>query len=299
MGRRAYDASAGFSAPYGAPINFYLKTGSDSTVKDSAGKTLVSKDSVSITISDASGAVVRTLRAPRNAGINRVWWNLRGDLTKQAKIRTSPEYAPWFSVSLEGRDAPTVGRMGVLQPPGTYTVKIVGTSESQPLVLRKDPNTNDATDAALAENVAAVRRIAVDLDSAVTMINALENVRGQLAALKATVSSDSTRKDVVTTADSLDEKLRVVERKLFQTRATGRGQDVLRWPQRISEQLQYLAGEIETSDFAPTESQKQVAELLRAQVRAVKTEFDRVMAADVAAFNAMLQQRKVPNVISN
>jgi len=151
----------------------------------------------------------------------------------------------------------------------------------------------------LAENVAAVRRIAVDLDSAVTMINALENVRGQLAALKATVSSDSTRKDVVTAADSLDEKLRVVERKLFQTRATGRGQDVLRWPQRISEQLQYLAGEIETSDFAPTESQKQVAELLRAQVRAVKTEFDRVMAADVAAFNAMLQQRKVPNVISN
>jgi DNA-binding FrmR family transcriptional regulator len=295
----AYDASAGFSAPYGAPINFYLKTGSDSTVKDSAGTKLVSKDSVSITISDASGAVVRTLRAPRNAGINRVWWNLRGDLTKQAKIRTSPEYAPWFSVSIEGRDAPTVGRMAVLQPPGTYTVKIVGTNESQPLVLRKDPSTTDATDAALTENVATVRRIAVDLDSAVTMINALENVRGQLAALKATVSSDSARKDVVTAVDSLDEKLRVVERKLFQTRATGRGQDILRWPQRVSEQLQYLAGEIETSDFAPTESQKQVAELLRTQLRAVKTELDRVMAADVAAFNAMLQQRKVPNVISN
>ena len=114
-----------------------------------------------------------------------------------------------------------------------------------------------------------------------------------------TVSGDSTRKDVVTMADSLDEKLRVVERKLFQTRVTGRGQDALRWPQRISEQLQYLAGEIESSDFAPTESQKQVADLLRAQLRAVKAEFDRVMAGDVAAFNTMLQQRKVPNVISN
>jgi DNA-binding FrmR family transcriptional regulator len=294
-----YDASAGFNAPYGAPINFYLKTGSDSTVRDSAGKTIVSKDSVSITIADASGAIVRTLKAPRNAGINRVWWNLRGDLTKQAKIRTSPEYAPWFSVSLDGRDAPTVGRLGVLMPPGAYTVKIAGTSESQPLVLRKDPNTADATEAALAENVAAVRGIAADLDSAVTMINALENVRGQLAALKSTMSSDSTRKDVMTAADSLDMKLRVVERKLFQTRATGRGQDILRWPQRISEQLQYLAGEMESSDYTPTESQRQVAELLRAQVKAVRTEFDRVMAGDVAAFNAMLQQRKVPNVISN
>jgi DNA-binding FrmR family transcriptional regulator len=201
----------------------------------------VSKDSVSITISDASGAVVRTLRAPGTPGSTGVVEPARRS-DEAGEDPDQPEYAPWFSVSLEGRDAPTVGRMGVLQPPGTYTVKIVGTNESQPLVLRKDPNTSDATDAALTENVAAVRRIAVDLDSAVTMINALENVRGQLAALKATVSSDSTRKDVVTAADSLDEKLRVVERKLFQTRATGRGQDILRWPQRVSEQLQYLAG---------------------------------------------------------
>jgi len=294
----SYDASAGYAPPYGAPINFFLKKGSDSTVRDSAGKTIVSKDSVSITISDASGAVVRTLKAPKNAGINRVWWNLRGDLTKQAKIRTSPEFAPWFSVSLEGRDAPGVGRLGVLVAPGTYTVKIAGTSESQPLVVKKDPNTG-GTDATLTENIAAVRNVAADLDSAVAMINALENVRGQLAALKSTMGGDSTRKDVITAADSLDLKLRVVERKLFQTRATGRGQDALRWPERISEQLQYLAGEIESSDFAPTESQKQVADLLRAQVRAVKTEFDRVMAGDVAAFNTMLQQRKVPNVITN
>jgi DNA-binding FrmR family transcriptional regulator len=184
-------------------------------------------------------------------------------------------------------------------PPGTYAVKIAGTSESQPLVLKRDPNQLGPTDAALAENVALVRQVAVDHDSAVVMINALENVRGQLAALKASVSSDSTRKDVVTAADSLDAKLLVVERKLFQTRATGRGQDVLRWPQRIAEQLEYLAGEVEGSDYAPTESQRQVADLLRAQVRAVKGEFDRVMAGEVAAFNAMLQQRKVPNVISN
>jgi hypothetical protein len=58
-------------------------------------------------------------------------------------------------------------------------------------------------------------------------------------------------------------------------------------------------GEVESSDYAPTESQRQVATLLSAQVRAVKTEFDRVTTGDVAAFNSMLQQRKVPNVITN
>jgi hypothetical protein len=293
----AYDPSAGFSPPYGAPINFYLKTGSDSTVRDSAGTKLIQKDSVSITISDATGAVVRTLKAPKNAGINRIWWNLRGDLTKQARLRTSPEYAPWFTVSLEGRDSPTVGRYGVLVPPGTYTVRIAGTNETQHIEVRKDPN-NNATDAELRENVALTRQIASDLDAAVTMINALENIRGQLAALKATVSGDSTKKDIATATDSVDLKLRVVERKLFQTRATGRGQDILRWPYRIAEQLQYLAGEIDGSDYAPTESQRQVAVLLRDQLQQVRGDYDRVMQRDVAAFNTMLQQRKVPNVIS-
>jgi hypothetical protein len=137
------------------------------------------------------------------------------------------------------------------------------------------------------------------MDASVAMINSLENVRGQLSALKATVAGDSTKKDLFSAADSLDQKLRVVERKLFQTRATGRGQDALRWPERLSEQLQYLMGEVESSDYAPTESQRQVATLLSAQVRAVKTEFDRVTTGDVAAFNSMLQQRKVPNVITN
>src|SRR4029077_17335364 len=138
-----------------------------------------------------------------------------------------------------------------------------------------------------------------DLDAAATMINSLENVRGQLAALRATVGSDSTRKDGATAADSLALKLRVVERKLFQTRATSRGQDDLRWPERLSEQLRYLAGQVETSDYAPTESQRQVATLLNSQLKAVKAEFDKVTTGDVTAFNSMLQQRKVPNVITN
>ena len=64
----------------------------------------------------------------------------------------------------------------------------------------------------------------------------------------------------------------------------------------MSEQLQYLAGEIESSDYAPTESQRQVATLLNSQVKAVRAEFDRVTTGDVTAFNTMLQQRKAETV---
>jgi DNA-binding FrmR family transcriptional regulator len=268
-------------------------------VRDSAGTKLVTKDSIAVTISDASGAVVRTIKAPRNAGINRVWWNYRGDLTKQAKLRTSPEYADWYKVPLEGRNAPTVGRIGVLEPPGTYTVRLAGANETQQLIVKRDPNQMEAPDAGLAENVTLQRQLVSDMDATATMINTLENVRGQLSAMRATMSGDSTRKDVLASADSLDSKLRVVERKLFQTRATGRGQDDLRWPQRLSEQLQYLVGQVESSDYGPTESQRQVASLLSAQVKSVRAEFDKVTTGDVTAFNTMLQQRKVPNVITN
>jgi photosystem II stability/assembly factor-like uncharacterized protein len=294
-----YDPSAGFNPPYGAAINYYLRSGSDSTVRDSAGVKLVSKDSVTIAISDATGAIVRTLKGPVNAGVNRVQWNLRGELTKQAKIRTPPEYAPWFAVPLEGRNAPSIGRVGVLMPPGTYSVKLTtpsGYSETQQLVVRKDPNVT-ASDAELTENVAMARDLARQLDEAVTMVNAMESARGQLASLKAIIADDSTRKDIASAADSLDQKLRVVERKLFSTRITGRGQDLIRWPMRVAEQIEYLVGSVQSSDHAPTAAQREVGALLRDQLQAIKAEFDRVMQRDVAAFNALLQQRRIPNVI--
>jgi hypothetical protein len=82
-----------------------------------------------------------------------------------------------------------------------------------------------------------VRAIQVDLDSAVAMINRLEVVRGQIWALRTLLASDSVRTDVRAAAESLDKKLLVAERKLFQTRVTGRGQDQLRWPMRLAEQL--------------------------------------------------------------
>lgn len=186
-------------------------------------------------------------------------------------------------------------------PPGRYTVRLTapsGRTESQPLTILKDPNVA-ASDAELAENVALAKEVMRNLDEAVTMINSMESVRGQLGALDATIADDSTRKDLAASIDSLDVKLRGVERKLFQTRVTGRGQDLIRWPARIAEQLEYLANSVQSSDHAPTAAQREVSALLRDQLNAVKAEYDRVMTRDVAAFNAMLQQRRIPNLISN
>ena len=52
----------GENAPRGAAINYYLKSAATGDVK--------------ITITNASGATIRTLDGPKAAGINRVMWNL-------------------------------------------------------------------------------------------------------------------------------------------------------------------------------------------------------------------------------
>src|SRR2546423_15211592 len=119
--------------------------------------------------------------------------------------------------------------------------------------------------------------------------------------MRASLSADSARvadhAAVRASADSLDGRLLAVERKLFQTRVTGRGQDQIRWPTRVTEQLLYLHSSVDGSDYAPTEPQRQVADELHAQLGRIKGEFDQVMQREVAGFNAMLRQRNVQNVI--
>ena len=315
------DPANGQIPPYGASLTYWVKKapgatragiGKDTVIaaaprgapRDTAAKGDSAKkapaDSVTITIADASGTVVRTLKGPAEAGLNRVWWDLRYDKSKEAKLRTSPEYAPWFAVGLEGKTAPGISRMAILAPPGTYTVKLAhgaDVAEPRPVVVRKDPNSggSDAEVSAQTELTLAIRR---DLDSAVTMINRLEVVRGQLAALRTVLASDSARTDVRTAADSLDRKLVLIERRLFQTRITGRGQDLIRWPMRLAEQLAYLGDEVGGSDFGPTKSQRDVAQLLHDQLVSVSGDVGRAMEREVPAFNEMLRGKKLENIIA-
>src|SRR5262249_10839660 len=135
-----YDATAGKNPSYGADINFYLKA----DLKD--------KETAKLTFKDSAGKTVRTMEcrtakpgesakpeeaaneedpdpdpAPClvKAGINRVWWDLRGERSTLMKLRTSPLFAPDVTIGPEGfRKNPAFGRIAVLMPPGTYTVTL-------------------------------------------------------------------------------------------------------------------------------------------------------------------------------
>jgi photosystem II stability/assembly factor-like uncharacterized protein len=290
-----YDPVAGFNPPYGASIHYWLKT----TVKEKDKDSGKEKEEISITVVDSSGKTVRTFKGPGKAGLNRAYWDLELDKTKEARLRVSPLLAAHVKVGLEGMAAPGVGRFGLLAPPGAYTIKMkVGERElSQPLTVLRDPGSG-ASEEDLRAQMALATDLADDVNRLVEMINLAETLRGQLASLRAVLAGESGPKDVRDAAEALDKKIVAVEENLFQVRVTGRGQDILRAPMKLVEQLLYLANHVTSGDFAPTAAESEVHQLLHDQAAKHKAELDQLVAKDLAEFNAMLQEKQLTGIVA-
>ena len=76
----------------------------------------------------------------------------RDELSAAVRLYTSPLYAEHIVAGPQGRVAPGTNRPQILMPPGKYTVRLTVDSamQSQPLEVRKDPN-SAGTDAEIAE----------------------------------------------------------------------------------------------------------------------------------------------------
>ncbi len=278
------DPNTGTNPPYGASMHFWLRGDA--------------KDSVTFTIANAAGTIVRTQRAAGKAGMNRVWWDLATDRTREALLRTVNPYSPDVRYPAEGKAAPGLGRYAALVAPGTYTVTLAaaGQTMSQPLVVRRDPSSG-ATDAEIVAQSVMAGEIAADLNTTVDMVNTLESVRAQLATVKATLGADPAVADLRAQTDSMSQHLQAVQERLMQLRTTGRGQDLLRQPYRIGEQLVYLGQSIGSSDYGPTDAHRQVQAVLREALAKARVQFSAVMTAELVAYKQQLRSRNVENPI--
>lgn len=273
------DPSAGQNPPYGAAITYYLKTAPSGDVK--------------IHIEDSKGKTVRTLNGTKNVGLNRVTWNLEGEGTTEVRMRTSPEFAPEVKVGPDGtRNAPGAGRLSLLLPPGNYTVKLIAGAEtlSQPLIVRKDPNSG-GTEADIAAQTAMMLELQKDVESGSQMVNQIESMRSQIEKIDSAA--------VKSAADGFEKKLREIEGNLIQLRLTGQGQDTVRWPPKLLAKINYLAGGLASGDFAPTKQQREVQALLKQQLAEVRQRFDQVLKQDLPAFNKLLTDNNVKSTIKS
>ena len=273
------DPSAGQNPQYGAAISYYLKTAAAGDVR--------------ISIADAKGQQVRTFTGGKNAGLNRVVWNLEGELTTEVRMRTSPAYAPEIKLDKDGtRSAPGAARMSILLPPGTYTVKLsaAGQELSQPLVVRKDPNSG-GSEADIMAQTAMMFELRKDLEIGSGMVNQIEVIRSQLSKL---TSASSTVKSAV---DDLDKKLIEIEEDLIQRKLTGQGQDTVRWPPKLLTKINYLANGLSSGDFPPTKQQREVQQLFQEQMTGLRQRLDRILNRDLAEFNKLLADNNITTVI--
>ncbi len=126
----------GANPPYGADVNFYLKSAP------------AKKQKVTLQILDGT-TVIRTIDVKKpHAGVNRVWWNLRYGAIHHVK-----GFVPW-----DGG-----GFRGPLALPGIYTVRLdaAGATRTQSLRVLEDPRSH-ATEAELRSQLAFLLRIRSD-----------------------------------------------------------------------------------------------------------------------------------------
>jgi hypothetical protein len=279
------------------------------------------KEEVIIRIVDASGRTVRTLKTetkeeveedpfreeevkpfkmPKDAGVNRVWWDLCYDKTRMIKLRTGVLGHDQVRPGPEGwRRFPGGSRSGgPLVHPGTYTVILsVGTKEfTQTLVVKKDPH-SAGSEEDIRKQTEALLGIYKDIDSAADLINRIEWVRKQLGSLGEVLREDKEAGPLLKAAAELERKLMDVEGFFFPLDMTGSGDD-LRFQDKFYVKLSFLAYDMNKSDFPPTEQQLEVKEMFERQLTEYRSRLDELVEKDVAAFNAILREKNIPNIIA-
>ena len=112
-------------------------------------------------------------------------------------------------------------------------------------------------------------------------------------AARRTVDDSTVRR----AAGTLVQQLMDLEMNLVDLRLTGGGQDGVRFAAKLISKLGYLANGMSASDHKPTDQHAEVRQLLNTELRTHLTTLDGLIAKELAAFNDLLKQRNVPNVV--
>jgi len=108
-------------------------------------------------------------------------------------------------------------------------------------------------------------------------VNSIEVARSQLEGLPAAAGDHATKK----ASDELKQKLIAIEENLVELQARGRGGS------KLARKLSYLASELASSDFKPTNQQLDVQKLLEERLATCQGQFDALRARDLPALKGV------------
>lgn len=273
----------GTDPKYGAPISYHLSQ-----------KT----DSVKIEILNTNGKLVRTIDGKGKAGINRTYWDLQTDKTEQIYRRTKPQYADYFDIGEKRKYKAATSPMSILVPPGDYTIKVTanGETKEEKLTVKKDPNSEGSLETIREQNELS-QRIYDDMDEASKIINSIEKIKRQLYDQKELLSESKDMKDIVSDIKALDKKIVELEGKMMQLKATGTGQDNVRFGTMLIGRLKYLGEAISGTDFAPPTQHREVYGILHARLVDYKKQYNLIVNDDLKAYTKKLVSKGIGGTI--
>jgi hypothetical protein len=313
-------SARGKNPPYGAMINYWLKEKVQVEKKEEgeseAEESLVGgpdqeqKHPVEVAIFDSAGEKIRTLYGKNERGFNRISWDLRFEPTQEVHLRTTPSGNPhvWEEKRFRGKNHRAVFYYGIstpkkgpLVPPGSYTVKLTVDGKELPtriLEVLKDPN-SAATEADLEASSKLAVAIYKNINTVARMINQVEWTRKQVEEFRRMLKATKADQADFTAADALEKATREVEDRLMEPTLAEADAKSFRDSLELYLKFVWLLAEVSTgggdvsgnADFAPTQPELEVYDLLSGRLSEVKGQFEELYGKTIPAFNESMSAK--------
>ncbi len=266
--------------PYGALINYYLKSKPDEKTK------------VKIAILDKDGKLIRELDGSKEAGINRVHWDLR--------------YAAPAEPTEEQRQAMEqgfgFGPRGPLVEPGEYTVKInVGSNEaSKPVRVDEDPRITVSPAGRAARRQALMRLYELHK----TADGGQKTIAGLKASLTAAMEAwkkpgaPQIPENIQKAAEALAKQVDELHDKFVTPRESlgSAGPPLVYTPPPFPQRAGRLSGAIEGYTAAPTAQQTEEIETLSRLLGEAMEKLKKLVEEDLASLNKLMNEAGIPHI---
>ncbi|MFN0108120.1 MAG: VPS10 domain-containing protein [Blastocatellia bacterium] len=211
------------------------------------------------------------INPPMTADLHDIAWDLRG-----ASATAFPGMILWGG-----------GVTGPAVLPGNYQVRLTadGKALTQPLIVKRHPLIN-VSDADLQEQFALASQIRDKLSEA---NNAVIQIRKLKEQATERVKKSNGNAQLKSAAETLSKNLSAIEAEIYQVRNQS-GQDPLNFPIKINNRLAALLSMVNRGDGKPIGNALPVFNDLKAELKAQTDRLARVLAADLAAFNAEVKR---------
>ncbi len=280
--------NTGQNPPSGVLVNYYLKSKPEGEVKlrflDAKGTKIIEFTSKAAKVEGAESGpapevgrrMERKPMAPANAGMNHFVWNMHYD-----DAIGFPGLLMW-AASLRG---PAV-------VPGAYKVELIvdGKTYTEPFEVIKDPRA-PSTPQDFAKQLDLSLKILAKFNQANQSVIDIRAAKKQLEPY--TTSSNA---KVAEKAKAIIASLSEVENNIYQTRLQA-DEDALNFPIKLNNKLGALLGTVQANDLEPTAQSYEVFADLSAKLKVETDHLERIVTTDVASFNKLIQDEKIPAVV--